>query len=127
MIRVSDGEMFIIDLGSRSGTRVGDRQVEGAELGIGATMTVGQSDMILLSMSGMSAAPAGGGETMVGMPGAAMTLVAQSGPDSGKMFPLREGANVVGRDISADVAMSDQQVSRRRGSRSKTSALRYRT
>ena len=29
------------------------------------------------------------------------------------MFPLREGANVVGRDISADVAMSDQQVSRR--------------
>ena len=113
MVRVEDGETFLVDLGSRGGTRIGDRQVEGSELGVGETLTVGQTDMTLLSMSGMATPSSGGGETMMGTPGASMVLVAQSGADSGKMFPLREGPNIVGRDIDADIQMSDQHVSRR--------------
>ena len=116
MFRVSDGQTFLVDLGSRGGTRVGSRQVEGHALGLGETMTLGQSSMTLLFMQGMATPPAGGGggETMVGAPSSGgMALVAQSGPDSGKVFQLRQGANIVGRDTDADVQLSDQQVSRR--------------
>ncbi len=116
MFRVNDGQTFLVDLGSRGGTRVGNRKVEGHTLGLGETMTLGQSSMTLLFMQGAATPPAGGGggETMVGAPpGAGMALVAQSGPDSGKVFQLRQGANIVGRDTDADVQLSDQQVSRR--------------
>ncbi len=116
MFRVDDGQTFLVDLGSRGGTRVGNRQVEGHALALGETMTLGQSSMTLLFMQGTATPPAGGGggETMVGAPpGVGMALVAQSGPDSGKVFQLRQGANIVGRDTDADVQLSDQQVSRR--------------
>ena len=114
MIRVSDGEMYIIDLGSSGGTRVGDRNVEGHPLQIGETVTVGQSVMVLLTMEGPAAPSGGGGQTMVGpAAGSSMALVVQSGPDTSKVFTLREGPNTIGRDVGADVQLSDQQVSRR--------------
>ena len=116
MFRVNDGQTFLVDLGSRGGTRVGNRQIEGHALGLGETVTLGQSSMTLLFMQGTATPPAGGGggETMVGAPpGVGMALVAQSGPDSGKVFHLRQGPNIVGRDTDADVQLSDQQVSRR--------------
>ena len=114
MIRVSDGEMSIVDLGSTSGTRVGDNPVEGRALGMGEIITVGQSSMTLLPMEGAAAGPAGGGQTMVGAPGGvSLALVVQSGPDTSKVFTLREGSNLVGREMGAEVQLSDQQVSRR--------------
>ena len=112
MVRVTDGEMFLVDLGSSGGTRVGDHQIEGQPLLPGETIGLGQSMMTLMAMEGV-AASSGGGETMVGTPGKAMALVAQSGPDSGKIFQLREGPNIVGRELGAEVQMSDPQVSRR--------------
>ena len=114
MIRVSDGEMYIIDLGSSGGTRVGNLNVEGHPLEIGETFTVGQSVMTLLPMEGRAAQAGGSGQTMVGLGATtSMALVVQSGPDTSKVFNLREGPNTVGRDVGADVQLSDQQVSRR--------------
>ena len=113
MFRVEGRETLLVDLGSTGGTRVGDRQVEGHPLSLNQTITVGQSVMVLLSMSGVGAPSGHGGATMMGTPGIGMALVAQSGPDSGKIFSLREGPNIVGRDASADVQVSDHQVSRR--------------
>lgn len=39
-------------------------------------------------------------------------LTVVSGPDAGKSFPLRSGTNVVGRDRSADVRLTDPMVSK---------------
>ena len=39
-------------------------------------------------------------------------LVVQSGPDSGKSFPLVQGENTIGRDPSCQVLLTDSAVSR---------------
>ena len=49
---------------------------------------------------------------MVGSPtGSSLSLVAQSGPDAGKSFLLTSAQNMIGRDPSAEVTLSDPTVS----------------
>lgn len=47
-----------------------------------------------------------GGQTSVG------TLTVLSGPDAGSSFPLHSGSNVLGRDRSADIRLTDPMVSK---------------
>ncbi|MCL1906434.1 MAG: FtsK/SpoIIIE domain-containing protein [Propionibacteriaceae bacterium] len=52
-------------------------------------------------------------EQVVDQPSAVGWLRAISGPDAGKVFPLRMGVQIIGRDSDCDIALIDSQVSRR--------------
>ncbi len=113
MLTVKDGEFTLIDLGSAGGTRIGAYRISGKRVGAGSVVAVGQTALSLVGVDAFQGGPASGA-TMVGSPsGSSLTLIAQSGPDAGKSFLLASAQNVIGRDASAQVVLSDPTVSRR--------------
>ena len=113
MVFVKDEEFTLVDLGSTGGTRIGDHRISGRQLGEGSVIIVGQTRLSLMSVDAFQGGPASGA-TMVGSPtGSSLSLIAQSGPDAGRSFMLSSAQNLVGRDSSAEVMLSDPTVSRR--------------
>ena len=113
MLSVKDDQFTLVDLGSASGTRIGDHRISGRQVGSGSVIVVGQTRLSLVSVDAFQGG-ASSGATMVGSPsGSSLSLVAQSGPDAGRSFLLTSAQNVIGRDQSAEVALSDPTVSRR--------------
>ena len=47
------------------------------------------------------------------MAGTVYQLTVQSGPDTGKVFPLDKPEMVIGRDLTVDIVISDSEVSRK--------------
>ena len=116
LVRVQDDRMVLVDLGSRGGTRVGNRSIRGRTVSTGGVIEVGQTRLGLVEVEGQSPPELGtmSGETVVDAPSGGMAvLVAQSGPDSGKSFPLVHGDNLIGRDAGSNVLLTDDVVSRR--------------
>ena len=113
MVLVRDEEFTLVDLGSTGGTRIGEHRISGRQLGEGSTITVGQTRLSLMSVDAFQGGPTSGA-TMVGSPtGSSLSLIAQSGPDAGRSFLLSAAQNLIGRDSSAQVMLSDPTVSRR--------------
>ena len=114
MVKVQEDRFVLVDLGSRGGTKVGDRRLEGRTISTGGVITVGQTRLSLVEVEAGEPMPGTiSGETMVDMGGGgSAVLIAQSGPDSGKSFPLSQGDNSIGRDPSSEVLLSDDTVSR---------------
>ncbi len=113
MVFVRDEEFTLVDLGSTGGTRIGDHRISGKQLGEGSVIIVGQTRLSLMSVEAFQGGPTSGA-TMVGSPtGSSMSLIAQSGPDAGRSFLLSASQNLIGRDSSAQVMLSDATVSRR--------------
>ncbi len=111
MVNVSDGQFTLVDLGSTSGTRIGDRLISGKRIGAGSSIVIGRTRLHLVSVDAYQGG-ASSGATMVGSPtGSSLSLVAQSGPDAGKSFLLTSAQNMIGRDPSAQVTLSDPTVS----------------
>ena len=117
MVRARDNEFLLVDLGSRSGTKVAGKTLEGKELRSGGVVTVGRTTLSLVDVQAGQAAPeavSSASETIMHQPGSdgGGILIAQSGPDSGKSFPLSEGDNLIGREPDCQVLLSDERVSR---------------
>ncbi|MCE2458194.1 MAG: FHA domain-containing protein [Dehalococcoidia bacterium] len=113
MVSVKDEEFTLVDLGSAGGTRIGDHRIAGRQIGEGSAIIVGQTRMSLMTVDAFQGGPSSGA-TMVGSPtGSSLSLIAQSGPDAGKSFLLSSAQNLIGRDSSAQVMLSDPTVSRR--------------
>ena len=113
MVSVKDEEFTLVDLGSSGGTRIGDHRIAGRQIGEGSVITVGQTRMSLMSVDAFQGGPSSGA-TMVGSPtGSSLSLIAQTGPDAGRSFMLSSSQNLIGRDSSAQVMLSDPTVSRR--------------
>ena len=113
MVSVKDDQVTLVDLGSAGGTRVGDHRILGGQVGAGSAIIIGQTRLSLVSVDAFQGGPSSGA-TMVGSPsGSSLSLIAQSGPDAGKSFLLTSSQNVIGRDPSAQVVLSDPTVSRR--------------
>ena len=113
MLSVKDDQFTLVDLGSAGGTRIGDHRISGRQIGAGSLIIVGQTRLSLVGVDAFQGGPSSGA-TMVGSPsGSSLSLVAQSGPDAGKSFLLASEQNLIGRETSAQVVLSDPTVSRR--------------
>ena len=110
-----DGQFLFLDAGSRGGTRVNGQPVEGRTLRPGGTLRVGETVLTLVPVEAQDPQYGSHGtETMVGSPtGPSGLLVVQSGPDAGRSFPLSEGQNILGRDLSCAIQLGDDTVSQR--------------
>ena len=114
MVVVGDDSFTLVDLGSTGGTRIGGHRISGRRISHGSVVTVGQTQFSVVSVDAFSGATSSAGATMVGSPtGSSLSLIAQSGPDAGKSFLLTEAGNVIGRDSSSQVVLTDPTVSRR--------------
>ena len=110
---VDDDRFTLVDVGSAGGTRIGEHRISGKLVAAGSAIIVGQTRLSLVNVDAFQGG-ASSGATMVGSPtGSSLSLIAQSGPDAGKSFLLSAAQNVIGRDPSAQVVLSDQTVSRR--------------
>ena len=112
MVSVKGEEFTLIDLGSAGGTRIGEYRIAGRRVSEGAEIAVGNTRLRLISVDVAHGAPSSG-DTIVGSTsGHSLSLIAQSGPDAGKSFLLSAAQNVIGRDPTAQVSLSDPTVSR---------------
>ena len=112
MVSVRDEQFILVDLGSTSGTRIGEHRISGRQIGAGSIITIGRTSLSLANVDAFQGGPSSG-ETIVGSPsGSSLSLIAHSGPDAGKSFLLASAQNVIGRDPSAQVVLSDPMVSR---------------
>ena len=118
-VKVQDNEFILVDLGSRGGTKVAGKTLEGKPLASGGVVGVGKTELRLVEVEAgqPSAQPvSASGETMIQEPGGGGgggVLIAQSGPDSGKSFTLAQGDNLIGREPGIAVLLADDTVSRR--------------
>ena len=113
MVSVKGEEFTLIDLGSASGTRIGEYSIAGRRVSAGSEIAVGNTRLGLINVDVTHGAPSSG-DTIVGTSsGHSLALIAQSGPDAGRSFPLPSAQNIIGRDPTAQVSLSDPTVSRR--------------
>ena len=113
MVSVKGDEFTLIDLGSASGTRIGEYSIAGRRVSAGSEISVGSTRLSLINVDVTHGAPSSG-DTIVGTSsGHSLALIAQSGPDAGRSFPLPSAQNIIGRDPTAQVSLSDPTVSRR--------------
>ena len=113
MLSVKDDEFTLVDLGSASGTRVGDRRIAGVPVSANSVIVVGQTRLGVVNVDVTQGTPSSGATIVTASSGHSLSLVAQSGPDAGRSFPLASAQNVIGRDPSAQVVLTDPNVSRR--------------
>ena len=116
----SSTDSRIVDLGSSTGTTVNGESVGGGKVGPGDVMSIGENKMSFVAVDAANEpeiAEAGASDATVFMEtpsgGVSAVLVVQSGPDTGKSFQVVEGDNLIGRDSSANILLSDQAASRR--------------
>lgn len=113
MLSVKDDEFTLVDLGSASGTRVGDHRIAGVPVSANSVIVVGQTRLGVVNVDVTQGTPSSGATIVTASSGHSLSLVAQSGPDAGRSFPLASAQNVIGRDPSAQVVLTDPNVSRR--------------
>ena len=113
MVSVREDQFTLVDLGSSGGTRIGEHRISGRRIEPGSVITVGQTRLGLMSVDAYQGGPSSGATMIGSVSGSSLSLIAQSGPDAGKSFLLTSSQNVIGRDSSAQVALSDPTVSRR--------------
>ena len=115
MLKYQDDKFILLDVGSAGGTKVNNQPVAGKSLAAGGVIQIGQTQLTLVDVEAGEAAPQASASdaTMVSQPeSGGGVLIVQSGPDSGKSFPLVQGENVIGRDNDCQIILSDQTVSR---------------
>jgi pSer/pThr/pTyr-binding forkhead associated (FHA) protein len=116
MIKVQDGQFLLMDLGSSGGTKVGGKILGSKLLPSGGVINVGQTRLSLVETEPQDSPNMGtmSGATVVLTPGSGSSgvLIVQAGPDAGKSFPLAAGDNLIGRDNSCNVLLTDESVSR---------------
>ena len=112
MLSVKSDEFTLVDLGSASGTRIGGYRISGSRVSAGGVITVGRTTLGVMNVDVTHGTPSSGATIVGSSSGHSLSLIAQSGPDAGRSFPLPSAQNVIGRDPSAQVTLSDPTVSR---------------
>ena len=122
-ITFQEGQYFVEDAGSMGGTLVEGLQATRTLLTSGASLQLGQTEVVFMEaeVSSMTAAGSGTvagrqapGETVV-LPAtqAVMAwLAVTSGPQKGKTYQLKAGDNTIGRSPDNDFAIEDTSMSR---------------
>ncbi len=120
-------QYYIEDAGSMSGTLVEGVPATRTVLASGATLKIGDSELVFMRTEGDSpltesgtgasgTGPAGPGETVV-MQRAGRQIMAWlavvSGPAKGASYQLNEGDNTIGRSPDNDMVVEDTAISRR--------------
>ncbi|MEE8443311.1 MAG: FHA domain-containing protein [Dehalococcoidia bacterium] len=125
-----NGEYVVEDAGSSSGTLVEGSTQARTVLVSGSAVQVGETELVFMQAGGATAqAPTGGpgstggagpvggqpGETMMmdQAPSVMAWLAVTTGPDKGKIFQLKDGDTIIGREQGTDVTIADSGVSRR--------------
>jgi pSer/pThr/pTyr-binding forkhead associated (FHA) protein len=115
-LKVDENEVTLFDLGSRTGTKVNQRVLNGRIVNPGSTIKVGDTELKMLKIDNPEQfeSVVDMENTQVDMQGEkTVVLVAVSGPDAGKSYTLVEGSNIVGRNSGSQIQLSDKSVSRR--------------
>ncbi len=134
-----DGEYYIEDAGSMSGTMVEGAPAATTMLASGATLQMGEAEMVFMRTGAVGPADATGfasmrtggtgpggsarGGTGVGRPGETVVLAAAqdqvmawlavtAGPSKGKSYQLKEGDNTIGRSPDNDLVLEANAASR---------------
>ena len=115
-----DGQYFVEDAGSMSGTMVEGMQATRTLLASGATLQMGESELMFMQAEGTSLTAAGAGpqgpaETVVmDQPQGVMAwLAVTAGPKKGQAYQLKVGDNTIGRGTDNDLVIEDGSISRR--------------
>ena len=122
-ISYDDGQYFIEDLGSTSGTLVDGSTVTKTLLTSGGSVKLGETQVMFMqagpsSVPGSTSGPTSSRQTpaetmMIERPQGMMAWLAiTSGPQKGKTYQMKVGDNTIGRDPSNDLALEDPGVSR---------------
>jgi len=115
VVRVENGKSYVYDVGSKGGTNVNGTTIDGHQIGHNSVICLGETELSLIPVDRVQDAGAsfGNGETMMDLQGqSGGVLVVRSGADAGKTFILAEGDNLVGRDRSCNIQLTDDSVSR---------------
>jgi len=124
-ITYHDGQYFVEDAGSMSGTLVEGVAATRTLLSSGASVQMGETEVVFMEAGPSTAAAAASGtpatagpqrpaETIVmGQPEGVMAwLAVTAGPEKGKTYQLKVGDNTIGRDADNDLVIQDASVSR---------------
>ena len=123
-ISFQDGNFFLEDNESASGTLVEGMQATRTMLVSGSVLRIGETEMVFMESetapegeAPASEAPAGGGapgETIVTQPSQVVMawLAVMSGPKKGQSYQLKVGDNTLGRGAENDMVIEDNAVSR---------------
>ena len=118
-----DGQYYIEDLRSMSGTLVDGSSVTKTLLTSGGSLKLGETEVVFMqaepsSVPGNTSGPMSSSqspaETMVMQQtqGLMAWLAITAGPQKGKTYQIKDGDNTIGRDPDSDLALEDQGVSR---------------
>ena len=128
-----DGEYYIEDAGSMSGTMVEGTPATTTMLASGATLKMGEAEMVFMrtgaadfpsmGTGGTGAGSSSRGGTGSGRPGETVVLnsgqnqvmawlTVTAGPSRGKSYQLKEGDNTIGRATDNDLVLEDNSASR---------------
>ena len=124
-ISFHDGNFFMEDNESASGTLVEGMQATRTMLQSGSVMRLGETEMVFMESetapgpeatgAGAPASPGAPGETMVAQPHQEVVmawLAVTTGPRKGQTYQLRIGDNSLGRGAENDMVIEDNVVSR---------------
>ena len=120
-VTYQDGQYFIEDAGSMSGTLVEGMQATRTLLASGATLQMGESEFMFMQAESPSMTAAGTGmqgpaETVVMVDqaqGVMAWLAVTAGPQKGRAYQLKVGDNTIGRGTENDLVIEDGSMSRR--------------
>ena len=117
VIRKSGNSYEILDAGSSAGTSVNGQLVSGTAIPGGGSLRVGQTDLMFTNIESYAAqaqVPVSD-KTMFGgdAKGTDVVAIVRSGPDAGKSFRLGAGVHRIGRDVTSEIRLEDQAVSRK--------------
>ncbi len=122
-IAFDDGQFFMEDTGSAMGTLVEGVQATRTLLASGATLTLGDTEIVFMETESLppegatsqgTASPSSAAETMVSKPAetAMAWLAITGGSQKGKTYQLKIGENTVGRGAENDLVIEDNSASR---------------
>ncbi|MCH7674083.1 FHA domain-containing protein [candidate division KSB1 bacterium] len=123
-ISFHDGNFFMEDNESASGTLVEGMQSTRTMLSSGSVLRLGETEMVFMesetapsgepAASGAPAAGGAAGETIVAQPSQVVMawLAVMSGPKKGQSYQLKVGDNSLGRGAENDMVIEDNAVSR---------------
>lgn len=115
VIKVSNGQMQIFDLGSTGGSKVNDNLLSGCVLSANSTIKVGETELSLVNVENPEqfSDATMSGRTMVEHRGEQVgVVIVRSGVDAGKTFTLKSGDNTIGRNNDSHIQLNDDSVSR---------------
>ncbi len=101
-----DGNWYVVDLGSRNGTRVNEKNIEREQLTDGAVIRIGNTNMSFVADE--QPTPPADSQTPVDVD---LSVLANGGPLDGQIFKLEKAVTTLGRSRKCDITLHEGGVS----------------